>query len=149
MLMLPLIRIFQVISGTYYDSENDFYIYTDEVKHITVGDYESFTYSVKTKPEEKVIKNLFFSKVSENEFKSILITYDISEKSIEEIMTSNNLGKNPYLTVKPINTEFFSKIETSGDCIETESLITCHPDDGSPDYSWGGDESRGCDGQLE
>lgn len=135
-------------SGTYYDADNDLYIYTDEVKHITVGDYESFTYSIRTKPEDKVIKNLFFSKVSVDEYKSFLITYDISEKSANEIMEHNESGRNPYLDVKEIQTGLTAKIETSSDCIDVETEFICTMEDGTIE-NYGDSYSGGCTGTMD
>jgi|GEM_PF-5022779 len=123
-------------SGTYYDAENDFYIYTDEVKHITVGEYESFTYSIKTRPEEKAIKNLFFSKVADGEYRSFLVTYDLSQFDLEAVLSGREIIHEDDVLYEEIRTDFFSKIETSGDCVSQQNLVHCDSDPDGDFYEW-------------
>jgi len=99
-------RIINLKTKSYEDTHNNIFIDEYNGKHLTDGDYESYTFPIIDEPGQP-LRNLMFTKVGEDSYQAVLITYHLTEGEIAQIESGETVDNSrDKINFLPISTDF-------------------------------------------
>lgn len=85
-----------------YIGQYDFTIDNQTVKHISYGQYESYTFSIYRTEDNELIENLVLSLQKDGNYKAFMVTYDLTENEIQLLEDNQYVdftGKTSYTSI--------------------------------------------------